>query len=909
MKIQFDASQDYQLDAIQAITDLFDGQPLKLGDSEISLGQEAQTGLFWSEQGLANPLLLDDGQLLKNLQAVQQKNGLAPSENLERLVFSDAEGNRVESAFPNFTVEMETGTGKTYVYLRTIYELNKLYGFKKFVIVVPSVAIREGVLKNLQITHEHFQTIYNREPCAFTVYDSAKANQLRGFALSNAIQILVINIDAFSKDSGESPDKKSKGNVINQVRETGTKPIEFIQNTNPIVIVDEPQNMETDIRKQAIARLNPLCALRYSATPRNAYNLVYKLDPLKAFELGLVKQIGVLSVIEQNTANQAYIELEGFKASSRSVSAKVKIWVNQSSGAVKKTLTVKNGDDLSKLSNGRDSYKEGFIINGIDIGEGYIEFANDVRVYQGKPQGALTDEILQQQIDATVRRHFEKELKYQRQGIKVLSVFFIDKVANYRDYDGQGKPVKGKFALWFEKAYEKYLAMPEYAGLYGFSAETAHNGYFSQDKKGRFKDSSETRASQDDNDAYALIMQEKERLLAPEEPLRFIFSHSALREGWDNPNVFQICTLNETASEMKKRQEIGRGLRLAVNRQGVRISDPHINHLTIVANESYQEFASSLQREMEEAGLVFTKKMAKNERDKVTVRLIEENLEKEWFLALWERIKTRTRYQVRYDTEKLIESATKLVKDMPAIERPKLAVIRSELDISKKGIATRETGRRTVDVENVRYILPDFVAQIQARTALSKSTIANILLKSGRLNDALKNPQVFIDTVSQAINNAKRDIVVEGVEYQRVERLQYHQSAFKEDGSKEYFKGNVIAVSKQEKTLFSHIVIDSDSKPEKQFMEACENNEDVMFYLKLPAWFTIDTPVGKYNPDWALAYQNDKTLYFVAETKGNTDLALLRPLEKLKIECGKKHFKLFERVEFRVVKAFAELLG
>ncbi|PZN81923.1 MAG: restriction endonuclease [Candidatus Methylumidiphilus alinenensis] len=909
MKIQFDASQAYQLDAIRAITDLFDGQPLKQGESEISLSGETQTGMFLSEQGLANQLLLDDGQILQNLLKIQHANGLELSAKLERLSFSNGEGNSIEAEFPNFTVEMETGTGKTYVYLRTVYELNKRYGFKKFVIVVPSVAIREGVLKNLQITHEHFQTLYNREPCAFTVYDSAKVNQLRGFALSNAIQILVINIDAFSKDSGDSPEQKGKGNVINQTRETGIKPIEFIQRTNPIVIVDEPQNMETDIRKQAIARLNPLCTLRYSATPRNAYNLVYKLSPVQAFELGLVKQIGVHSVIEQNSANAAYIEVEGFKSSSRSTSAKVKLWVNQGGGAVKKTVTVKNGDDLSTVSNGRDSYKEGFIVNDIHLSEGYVEFANEVRVYQGKPQGALTDEILKNQIDATVRRHLEKEAKYQGKGIKVLSVFFIDKVANYRYYDEQGNPIKGKFALWFEAAFTQHQERPEYADLYGFSAEAAHNGYFSQDKKGRFKDSSETRPSLDDNEAYALIMQEKERLLDPDEPLRFIFSHSALREGWDNPNVFQICTLNETASEMKKRQEIGRGLRLAVNRFGERITDRPINHLTIVANESYQEYASKLQQEMEQVGLTFKKNIIINERDKVTVRLIEENLEKEWFLELWERIKARTRYQVRYDTARLIEAAAKRVKEMPKISSPKLLVIRSELAISKTGITSKETGRRSVDVENIHYAMPDFIAQIQTRTALSKSTLASILLKSERLDDAIKNPQVFIDSVAQAINNAKQSILVEGVEYQRVETQEYQQSAFKEDNGKEYFKGNVIPVSKLEKTLFSHIVIDSDSKPEKKFMQACENSEDVMFYLKLPAWFRIDTPVGTYNPDWALVYKNDKTLYFVAETKGTTDLTLLRPLEKLKIECGKKHFKLFERVEFKVVKEFSELLA
>ena len=907
MKIQFDASQEYQLDAIRAVTDLFDGQPLKQGDSEISLSGEAQAGMFLSEEGLANCLLLDEEQILDNLRKIQETNGLTLSEQLEPLEFADTEGNPV--CFPNFTVEMETGTGKTYVYLRSVYELNRLYGFKKFVIVVPSVAIREGVLKNLQITHEHFQTIYHREPCLFTVYDSAKVNQLRGFALSNAIQILVINIDAFSKDSTDSTEKKGKGNVINQTRETGNKPIEFIQKTRPIVIVDEPQNMETDIRKQAIARLHPLCTLRYSATPRNAYNVVYKLDPVKAFELGLVKQIGVLSVLEGNTANQAYIKVEGFRASTRSVSARLTIWVNLSNGAAKKTLTVKNGDDLFNLSNGRDSYREGFIINAIAPSEGYIEFANDIRVYQGKPQGALTDEILKQQIDDTVRRHIEKEVKYQPLGIKVLSVFFIDKVANYRDYDEQGNPIKGKFSLWFEAAFNKYMERPEYADLYPFSAESAHNGYFSQDKKGHFKDSSETRTSQDDNDAYALIMQEKERLLDPDEPLRFIFSHSALREGWDNPNVFQICTLNETASEMKKRQEIGRGLRLAVNRLGIRITDRPINHLTIIANESYQDYAASLQTEFEDAGIAFAKKTLKNERDKVTVRLIEENLEREWFMALWERIKARTRYQVHYDTQKLIESAAGQVKKLPEINRPKLTVIRSQFDISNKGIATTETGRRTVEVVGERYSMPNFTLQIQARTALSKSTIASILLKSERLNDAIKNPQVFIDAVAQAINHAKQAILVEGVEYQRVEELEYQQSAFKADSEKEYFKGDIIPVSNPEKTLFSHIVIDSDSKPEKQFMEACENSEDVIFYLKLPDWFVIDTPVGTYNPDWALVYQNDKTLYFVAETKGTTDLALLRPLEKLKIECGKKHFKLFERVEFKVVKEFSELLA
>ncbi len=372
-------------------------------------------------------------------------------------------------AFPNFTVEMETGTGKTYVYLRTIHELAKTYGFRKFVIVVPSVAIREGVLKSLKITRDHFQTLYDYARAEFMVYDSAKVNQLRHFALSDAIQILVINIDAFAKDSspterpqpaGKSRKKPSKGNVINQVRETGIAPIQFIQDSHPFVILDEPQNLETDLRKQAIARLNPLCTLRYSATHRNHYNLIHSLDPVRAYELGLVKQIGVDSVIALKDANQAFVEVAGFKTGKRSVSARLTIWVNQAQGPAKKTVTVKNGDDLhaAKFSNQREIYRDGFIVNEIDAGEGVVTFANDVRVRVGQPHGALTDAILRLQIEATVRRHFEKARRLHPLGIKVLSVFFIDRVANYRAYGEDGSTAKGKFALWFEEIYAQISA-------------------------------------------------------------------------------------------------------------------------------------------------------------------------------------------------------------------------------------------------------------------------------------------------------------------------------------------------------------------------------------------------------------------------------------------------------------------
>jgi type III restriction enzyme len=930
MKLQFDPHQDYQLEAIRAVVALFEGQP-DASQSAVTR-DDTLSSLALSETGIANRRVIDDAQWLANLRAIQKAHGIEPSDALATMTLED--GTAV-GGFPNFTVEMETGTGKTYVYLRTIHELAKTYGFRKFVIVVPSVAIREGVLKSLQITREHFQTLYDYERMEFMVYDSGKLNQLRHFALSDAIQILVINIDAFAKDSTEASaldansaaagkvKKKAKGNVINQVRETGVKPIEFIQSTHPVVILDEPQNLETDIRKQAIARLNPLCTLRYSATHRNAYNLIYSLDPVRAYELGLVKQIGVDSVIELKDTNQAFIEVEGFKTGKRSVSAKLSIWVNQAQGPTKKSVTVKNGDDLYALSNQREIYRNGFIVNEIDAGEGFVAFANDVRVALGRPHGALTDAILRLQIEATVRRHFEKARKLHPMGIKVLSVFFIDRVANYRVYGEDGTTSKGKFAEWFEEIYAHYQAREEFAGLLPADAATVHNGYFSQDKRAVSPFETLTGKTHADAEASAfeLIMRDKERLLGLDEPLAFIFSHSALREGWDNPNVFQICTLAESSSEIKKRQEIGRGLRLAVNQDGECVRDPAINRLTVIANESYEDFANQLQTEMVEAGVRFKREMVQNERDKVTVRLRKGFETDPQFLALWERIRARTRYSVAYKTGELITKAASRIKaKMPAIERPKVALTRAEIAIGTDGVVGKQTGYRTQTVE-AKYVMPDFVGQVQAKTGLAKSTVARILLESGRLNDAVNNPQAFIDHASELINAVKRDFLVygdgsdgSGVKYVKLDDAVYEMRRFERDDLMEVFASNVQAVEKQEKTLFSHIVIDSNSGPERAFAQACEDNEDVLFYIKLPRWFQIETPVGPYNPDWAVAYRNDSTLYFVAETKktGNGDhvqLDLLRPIEDLRIECGKRHFKNFEQVQFKVVSTLEELVS
>lgn len=911
MKLQFDANQEFQLQAIQATVDLFTGQPDASQHGVIMDGEELSS-LRLNEMGLANQRVVSDEQWLKNLCIVQREQQLPVSEQLERL--GDNEGNAI-GEFPNFTVEMETGTGKTYVYLRSIHELHRTYGFKKFVIVVPSVAIREGVLKSLQITLEHFQTLYDFERVEFMVYDSARVNALRNFALSDALQILVINIDAFAKDSDETSKARRKGNVINQRRETGIKPIEFIQSTCPIVILDEPQNLETDKRKQAIARLNPLCTLRYSATHRNSYNLIYKLDPIRAYELGLVKRISVDSVIDLSSTNQAFIEIESFKTGARSISAKATIWVNQKAGPKKKRVTLKNGDDLYKLSNQREIYRDGFIVNEIDAGEGFVHFANDVTARIGVAHGSLTESILKLQIEATVRRHFEKAFKLERRGIKVLSVFFIDRVASYRVYNTDGSTTLGPFGHWFEEMYQKYAARSDYIGLYHFDVGEVHNGYFAQDKRAisPYGEASCKTKTAAETSAFELIMRDKERLLDPAEPLRFIFSHSALREGWDNPNVFQICTLAETSSEMKKRQEIGRGLRLCVDQSGHRVFHRGVNRLTVVANESYEDFARQLQTEMEESGVGFKKEMVQNEKDKIRIKLRKGYATDSNFLELWKRIQGRTRYRVRYRTSDLILAAAQALKGkMPQLEKPKIAIARAELDITERGVSGRQTGYRTETVE-ARFVMPDFVSQVQARTGLAKSTVARILLESERLEDARNNPQLFIENAAELINAQKRELLVGGVEYLKLDGSIYEMHRFENDNLLEVFKHNVIAVEKQNKTLFSHIVIDSNSSPERQFAEACENNDDVLFYIKLPRWFRIETPVGRYNPDWALIYQNYNNLFFVAETKGTTGAAgvsesLLRPLEQLKIECGKRHFRNFADVQFRVVKNLPELV-
>lgn len=596
MKLKFISDLNYQRQAIDSVVRLFTGQAVKQSNFTVSYGNVEEAGLFQTALGIGNRLDLTSNEVLKNVQDVQIRNGLARSESLDGM---------------NFTIEMETGTGKTYVYLRTIYELNKQYGFSKFVIVVPSVAIREGVYKSLQITEQHFRELYDRTPLEYFVYDSEKLDQVRNFATATTIQVMIINIDAFRK-SFDDPEKEDKANVIHRPNDrlNGYRPIEFIQQTKPIVIIDEPQSVDTTPKsKEAITSLQPLCTLRYSATHVDKYNMLYRLDAVDAYNEKLVKKIEVMSVRSEKSFNLPYVKLIEVKEKK----AKIELDV-EARGKVKRTTkTVKYGDDLYDLSGERELYRH-FIVEQIDWTQGQesIEI-NGHFLRIGEAIGEVDDDTIKRyQIRKTIEEHLDKELRFNHRGIKVLSLFFIDKVAHYRDYDKEGNPVKGKYANIFEEEYSRLIQKPKYRTLFGdmdvdSEIETVHDGYFAQDKKGKLKDTKGN--TQADTDIYSLIMKDKERLLSLDEPLRFIFSHSALREGWDNPNVFQICTLKDSAGTyVSRRQEIGRGLRLAVNQTGERVPDYNVNTLTVMANESYEEFVANLQKEMEEqTGVTFGK--------------------------------------------------------------------------------------------------------------------------------------------------------------------------------------------------------------------------------------------------------------------------------------------------------------
>ncbi|AAP96456.1 DEAD/DEAH box helicase [[Haemophilus] ducreyi] len=875
MQLKFE-ELTHQQQAIEAVIALFKGELNKT--TEFSLNN------LGSQPIMANQLALPLEEVEKNLNAVQEKF------HQKTTALSDHG--------LHFSVEMETGTGKTYVYLHTIFELNKQYGWQKFVIVVPSVAIREGVQQTVRTTAEHFTNLFDKPTVNTTVYRSDRLNALRSFATNNQIEILIMNIDSFKKDD----------NVINRINESGEAPILQISQTQPIVIIDEPQNMETDLAKQAIEALNPLFVLRYSATHKNPYHKIYSLNPLDAYNQKLVKQIEVEPVLAENDVNGAYVVLKEPVVGKGKLKAKIEIHVQTEKETKKKVVTIQAGDDLYEKSGKNESYRHGFIINELSADPFEIHLSNGQVLTQSEDDDLLRDEIMKKQMECTIKEHLAKEKWLNSKGIKVLSLFFIDKVANYRD--------NGKFYRWFNEIYERET---------GKSAVGVHNGYFSQDNKGKETDTKGN--SKADEDTYDLIMRDKEKLLSFDSPLRFIFSHSALKEGWDNPNVFQICTLNETRSPIKKRQEIGRGLRLAVNQQGERIYDESVNILTVIPNESYQSFAANLQKEYEdECGIKFTNGGVKSKQARLQQHYRKGFTLDPAFIEIWQKLQQKTLYSVRFEREKLIESAVKLMSEMPAIQRVQLNVQKAKLRQSEQGIWGEETNSRYAEIDT-HWEIPDVLQAIQRKTQLTRQTICEILQKSDRLQELANNPQRFIDMVSEKILQALNGLMIDGIEYSQVEPQEnsYEQTLIQwqeleKNGLEIFFNEHTFEVNqsdkeKQQKTIFANY-ISLDSHTEKQFAQECENNEDVRMYFKLPNWFKIPTPIGNYNPDWAVVMNNRSKVYFVAETKNTgkgiqsgVDESLLSLTERQKIQCAKKHFSLniFDGVKYQVVEKLSEI--
>ncbi|OAI65087.1 restriction endonuclease subunit R [Ralstonia solanacearum] len=977
MKFHFEPDLDYQLQAIESVCDLFRGQEICRTEFTVTMklpDQQLTLGVADTDKGLGNRLTLLDDQLLENLRSVQLRNGLTPSSTL---------------ASGDFTVEMETGTGKTYVYLRTVFELNKRYGFTKFVIVVPSVAIKEGVYKSLQITEEHFKSMYAGVPVDFFLYDSGKLGQVRNFATSATIQIMVVTVGAINK--------KEVNNLYKDSEKTGgEKPIDLIRATRPIVIVDEPQSVDGGLSgagKAALDAMNPLCTLRYSATHANKHHMVYRLDAVDAYERKLVKQIEVAAATIEDAFNKPYVRLLEV-SNKKGISAKVELHIQTATGAKPQVLTVSDGEDLQQ-STKRAVYAD-FRVGEINTakGEEFMELrypGGEVYLALGQAHGEVDALAVQREmIRRTIKEHLEKEKLLRPKGIKVLSLFFIESVARYRQYDNDGNPVKGDYARIFEEEYRRAAKLPAFQSLFGEvdlaqEAAAVHDGYFSIDKKGRWADpeldkegglKNETSRA-DAERGYNLIMKEKEKLLTFSTPLKFIFSHSALKEGWDNPNVFQICALREMGSERERRQTLGRGLRLCVNQDGQRVYGHDVNRLTVIATESYQEFADNLQREIEaDTGIRFgiveqhqfatiaittpdgkvvplgvdqskvlwdhlrasghidakgkvqdslktalkEGKLAlpesfesyrgqvtellrkvtgrvevKNRDDRETVPLRKGADGKavtlsEDFKALWDRIKHKTTYRVQFDNAKLIKDCTAALTRDLRIARARLQWRKAELGIGKFGVeATEVGGATTVVLDEAGIELPDLLTDLQDRTHLTRRTLVKILIECERLDDFKRNPQQFIEQAAEIINRCKRMAVVDGIRYQRLgDDVYWKQELFETEELTGYLT-NMLRDTKR--SIYEHVVYDSAT--ERDFADALEKDDDVVLYAKLPGWFKVPTPLGSYNPDWAVLVNKDGTrrLYFVVETKGSLFVDDLRNKEQAKIECGQAHFE------------------
>lgn len=984
MKIQFEDLQ-YQTDAIDSIVRVFEGHNIR--QSNFTIANNSGQGKIIGELGVGNRIVYNHERMLENIQQIQIDNNLPLSDSLN-------------SSFPQFNIEMETGTGKTFVYLKSILELNKTYGFTKFIIVVPSIAIKEGVFKSLEITESYFKSAMNGIVYRSFMYDSSRLENVDGFARNDNIEIMVINIQSFSKRSKNDDNM----NIIyrdNRDDLNGIAPIDLISETNPIVIIDEPQSVDnTENAKAAIEALNPSAVFRFSATHKQKYPLLYKLGPVEAYKEELVKQIEVAGFSEDVDPNQAYFKLIETKATKKNITATVEMNVRTKDSIQRKLVKLKQNDDLYNKSKRLPAYEElGFVRDiSAEKGSEYIEISGGKQVYRLSQTYNEDRQLKRAQIRMTIQEHLEKERKLNPKGIKVLSLFFIDRVDKYRQYDEENNIINGEYAQIFEEEYEDLIKMEKYRSLRDskIPVNEVHDGYFAVDGKKKFKDSS-TGSSKDDESTYQIIMKDKEDLLTfyDEEKrktkrankLRFIFSHSALKEGWDNPNVFQICTLIETKDTITKRQKIGRGLRIAVNQSGDRVPGFETNTLTVMANESYNDFAAGLQKEYEDEGVLFgvfednifsslvieedlvngiktplgitkskelitfmkkegyldkqnkgTEMLAKDitegifsipnsisslaadmlekiteavkakfnidkieikdRRARVTVELNKQALTGP-FLELWNKINAKTNYTIYFDSQNFIDLVSERLFDELEINRRKFDYTRARLATEESGIDfVEEELTPFISIDKVYTEVPDILAFLQNETQLTRQTLIQILKKSGTLRDFKRNPQEYMTSVARIINSNKRLMMVDGVKYEKINDT-YEQSLF-EFAEIDQYEDNTIEVT-EGRYPYNYVVVDSEI--ERQFALECERDSNVKYYIKMPSKFKIDTPLGKYNPDWAvlLEQHGEERLYFVVETKGSTDFNDLRPTETAKIKCGEKHFNAIDTgVTFKV---------
>lgn len=1009
MKLQF-KHQKFQADAAKAVVDVFAGQPYLTPTYMIDRGAESARQLTdtdeeftgWANQKLI-PALTDD-MILERIRKIQRANQIKPSDKLDGRY--------------NLTIEMETGVGKTYTYIKTMYELNKAYGWSKFIVVVPSVAIREGVYKSFQITQEHFAEEYGKK-IRFFIYNSARLTEIDRFASDSNINVMIINSQAFN---AKGKDARRIYMKLDEFR--SRRPIDIIAKTNPVLIIDEPQSVEGKQTKERLKEFKPILTLRYSATHKSdsIYNMIYRLDALEAYNKKLVKKIAVKGIsASSTTGTEGFVFLESINVSGANPTATIRFDVKGKTGVRQVSRTVNEGFNLYDQSGQLEEYKNGYTISRIDARDDHIEFINGNKLFLGDIMGSIDEEQIRRiQIHETIVSHIERERQLFHKGIKVLSLFFIDEVAKYKQYDESGQPVNGIYANMFEEEYkaviENYqLPLDENDDyiryLDAISANSTHAGYFSVDKKGKLTDGKidKKEKTSDDVSAYDLIMKNKELLLDRDpkrSPVRFIFSHSALREGWDNPNVFQICTLKQSTSEVRKRQEVGRGLRLCVNEDGDRMdtgvlgNEVHnINVLTVIASESYDSFAKGLQSEIAEAvayrpktvtaelfkgreisddkgntqvidddlaqaiyedmisnGYIkrgqltdkYYEDKANNEikvaeevadsapavieiiesiydekaiqpedarKNNVELKVDDKKLAMPEFKALWEKINSKSVYVVDFETDELIQNAIntlnsklRVQKIFYKIESGSMEGIKSKEELEKgESIKKNESATETRAITANKSVKYDLVGKLVAETGLTRKDIVRIMTGIEPLvfGQYQYNPEEFILKSAQLINEQKATAIIEHITYHALDD-HYSTEVFTEPTIKG--KLNVNAM-KAQKHLYDHIVYDSTN--EHDFATELDTSKAVAVYVKLPNGFYISTPVGKYNPDWAIAFYEGevKHIYFIAETKGSMSSMQLRDIEKGKIHCAKEHFKAIssDNVVYDVVDSYSSL--